>query len=72
MISPYSYWMKLQNDFVCGNGKVEKLLTSLVVKKNYIVHYKTLKLYIELDMALMAIHRVIVHTERMVKTFYRI
>ena len=57
MLSPYSCHMKLLKDFVCSNGKVEKLVTTLEDKKKYTVHYRSLQLYLELVMELTAIHR---------------
>ena len=49
MLSPYCYRMKLLKDFVCSNGKVEKLITSLEDKTKYIVHYRTSVSYTHLD-----------------------
>ena len=48
MVSPYCYRMTFLKDFVCSNGKVEKLITSLKDKTKYLVHYRTLKLYLSL------------------------
>ena len=59
ILSPYCYRMKMMKDFACSNVKVEKLITSLEDKKKYIVHYRTLKLYLELGMELKEIHRVL-------------
>ena len=44
-------------------GKVEKLLCHFNKKKNYIIHYKTLELYVSLGMKISKIHRAIEFTE---------
>ena len=59
MLSPYCMRMKLLKNFSCSTATVEKLVTSLEDKKSYIVHYRTLKLYLELGMVLKAVHRVL-------------
>ena len=37
--------------------KVEKLVSSFLPKKNYVVHYKSLKQYIEMSLVLKKVHR---------------
>lgn len=59
MLLPYCMRMKMLKDFACSTAKVEKLVTSLNDKTTYIVHYRTLKLYLEYGMELKAVHRVL-------------
>jgi len=42
-----------------GNQKLSKLFTTLYDKKNYVVHYTTLKLYLNLGLKLEKMHRVL-------------
>ena len=49
----------LKNFHLPATGAVEKLITSLEDKKNYIVHYRTLQLYLKLGMELKAVNRVL-------------
>ena len=53
MLSPFQ-----QEHFPPGEG-VEKLVPNLYDKKKYVLHYRNLKLYLELGMELEKIHRVI-------------
>ena len=58
---PSSLW-KEHNDYPLAPdkiklGKVEKLVSSFLPKKNYIVHYKSLKQYIEMGLVLKKVHR---------------
>ena len=50
------------NDYPCAPerlkiDKVEKLVTTFLSKKNYVVHHLTLKKYIELGLRVTKIHR---------------
>ena len=57
---------KSHNDYplapekMIANG-VEKLICHFKPRKNYVVHYRNLRLYIEMGMRLTAVHRGIVH-----------
>ena len=58
---PPSLW-KEHNDYPLAPdriklGKVEKLVSSFLPKKNYVVHYKRLKQYIEMGLILKKVHR---------------
>ena len=58
---PPSLW-KEHNDYPLAPDrikldKVEKLVSSFLPKKNYVVHYKSLKQYIEMGMVLKKVHR---------------
>ena len=58
---PPSLW-KEHNDYPLAPDrikldKVEKLVSSFLPKKNYVVHYKSLKQYIEMSLVLKKVHR---------------
>ena len=57
MLSPYA--RSLMEDLNLSEASVEKLVTSLSDKKNYIVHYRNLKLYEALGMKVTKVHRVL-------------
>ena len=40
------------------HGKIQKLMCTLNDKKNYVVHYRTLKLYLQLGLKLKKIHKI--------------
>ena len=58
---PPSLWKEHNDDPLAPGkielGKVEKLVSSFLPKKNYVVHYEILKLYIEMGMILKKVHR---------------
>ena len=63
-ISPYAkkLWWELnpsKSGKMKGRGKQGKLITDLHDKDNYIVHYRNLKLYLELGLELKQIHKVL-------------
>ena len=59
-LSPYSrqLWQKL-NGKTQSRIKCEKLIPTLRDKKNYVVHYRNLQLYIELGMKITKVHRIL-------------
>ncbi|MCG8430165.1 MAG: hypothetical protein MJA29_03220 [Candidatus Omnitrophica bacterium] len=57
MLSPYCQEMKGSLGII--NGIVSKLVPTLQHKKQYILHYRNLQLYLQLGMKLRYIHRVI-------------
>lgn len=50
---------KKADDPIPPRAKVEKLLTTLEDKDNYVLHYKNLQLYLRLGMKLKKIHRIL-------------
>lgn len=65
-LSPYSkrLWKQLHgtthlDQFHTKRAKVEKLVLSLNDKDNYVVHYRTLQLYLQLGMRIKRIHNVL-------------
>ena len=57
MLSPYS--TTLAEDLHLGSASVPKLVPNLSDKKNYIIHYDNLKLYLSLGLRLTKVHRVL-------------
>lgn len=61
-LSPYAQRVlkKLHNsETLPSRAKVGKILTTLEDKENYVVHYKTLQLYLQLGLKLKKIHKVL-------------
>ena len=56
MLSPYSQQLA---EKLGPSGTVEKLVPNLQTKQHYVLHYRNLKLYLELGMELTKIHRVL-------------
>ena len=48
MLSPYC--KNIQEQFGISNGQVAKLIPTLDVKKNYVLHYRNLQLYLSLGL----------------------
>jgi len=61
MLSPYC--LELKDSLGIAKSKVEKLVPNLQDKRNYVVHYRNLKLYLELGLKLTKIHRVLAFTQ---------
>ena len=57
MLSPYA--MPLMEDLNLSEASVEKLITSLHNKSNYVVHYRNLKLFEALGLKVTKMHRVL-------------
>jgi len=57
MISDYSTQTEKQHKV--SSGRVAKLVTTLRDKEKYLLHYRNLKLYLELGLKVQKIHRVI-------------
>ena len=58
---PQSLW-EAHNDYPLAPerrkiNKVDKLISSFHTKKNYVVHYRNLKQYLEMGMILKKVHR---------------
>jgi len=56
MLSDYA--RKLKDSHEVTSGKVSKLVTTLLDKEKYVLHYRNLKLYLELRLRVKKIHRV--------------
>ena len=54
-----SYCLKIANEQNSITGTVKKLVTTLMGKNNYVIHYRNLQLYLELGMKLKKIHRIL-------------
>ena len=57
MLSPYC--KNIQEKFAISIGQVAKLVPTLPDKKNYVLHYRNLQLYLSLGMKLKKVHRVL-------------
>ena len=53
------YCKKIADEYEIKIGDVKKLIPSLGIKTNYVLHYKNLQLYLPLGMKLTKIHRVL-------------
>ena len=61
MLSTYQLeiYEKLNGKKVSKTNKIKKLIPNLLPKKNYMIHYRLLKLYLQLGMKLTKVHRVL-------------
>ena len=57
MLSPYC--KNIQEQFGISIGQVAKLIPTLSSKKNYVLHYRNLQLYLSLGLKLKKVHRVL-------------
>ena len=57
MLSPYC--KNIQERFGISIGQVAKLIPTLSSKKNYVLHYRNLQLYLSLGLKLKKVHRVL-------------
>ena len=57
MLSPYC--QKIQEQFGITIGQVAKLIPTLAEKKNYVLHYRNLQLYLSLGLKLKKVPRVL-------------
>ena len=70
-LSPYrqNVWKKLDNtldkeEFYPKRARVENLILTLNDKNNYVVHYRTLKLYLQLGIEINGIYKVLQFRQR--------
>ena len=54
-----SYCKNIQEKFGIHIGQVAKLIPTLADKKNYVLHYRNLQLYLSLGLKLNKVHRVL-------------
>ena len=59
-----NYCREIKNKFKISSGNVNKLITTLNDKKNYVLHEENLKLYLSLGLKLKKIHRVLEFSEK--------
>ena len=57
MVSPYC--KNIQEKYGISIGQVDKLIQTLSDKKNYVSHYRNLKLYLSLGLKLKKVHHVL-------------
>ena len=57
MLSPYCE--EIRDKFKISTGLVQKLIPTLSNKKNYVLHYRNLQLYLSLGLKIDKIHRVL-------------
>ena len=57
MLSPYYLEIKEENNIKVG--VCNKLIANLILKNNYIVHYRNLKYYLSKGLALKKVHRIL-------------
>jgi hypothetical protein len=53
------YQQKLQRDLNLGENSIKKLVPNLYNKKDYVVHYRNLQLYLSLGMQVTKVHQVL-------------
>ena len=58
------YCSNIKNLHGNTSGKVKKLINSLNDKENYVLHYRNLKLYLDLGLKLKKVHRAAEFTQR--------
>ena len=58
------YCREIKDKFNISSGNVNKLITTLGDKKNYVLHEENLKLYLSLGLKLKKIHRVLEFSEK--------
>ena len=57
MLSKYS--SNIANNYGIKVGEVNKLIPNLGNKKNYVIHYRNLQLYISLGMKVTKVHKIL-------------
>ena len=62
MLSPYC--KNIQEQFGISIGQVAKLIPTLAEKKNYVLHYRNLQLYLSFGLKLKKVHRVLEFNQR--------
>ena len=57
MLSPYS--LEIKNKYYIKVGGIKKLVSNVMSKKNYVVHYRNVQYYLSLGMILTKVHRIL-------------
>ena len=57
MLSPYFFEIKKECDI--KSGGINKLVSNLIPKKNYVVHYRNLQYYLSQGLLLKKVHRIL-------------
>ena len=58
-----NYCLEIRKKYSISSGQVQKLITNLNNKSNYVLHYKNLQLYLDLGLKLKKVHRVLEFTK---------
>ena len=62
-LSEYQLHLLREND-LDHNSKAQKLLQTFFTKENYVMHYRVLKLYVQLGLKISKVHRVLAFTQK--------
>ena len=57
MLSPYS--SKIKNKYDIGTSSINKIVPNLMLKKNYVVHYRNLQYHLSQGLILKKVHKIL-------------